>query len=87
MSLPKDRRPLSVTAPGQGTPQCHHPEPGAIPQPQCHIAGGLGRSPGVGAFGDLKRPTTPLPWRPPERRSTALVRELRQHTTGKRLWR
>lgn len=45
------------------------------------------RVPGEGAFWALKRPTTPLPCRPPERSSTALERPLRQHTTGKRFWR
>ena len=48
---------------------------------------GRGKVPGEGAFWALKRPTTPLPCRPPERSSTALERPLRQQTTGKRLWR
>lgn len=46
-----------------------------------------GRVPGEGAFWALKRPTTPLPCRPPERSSTARERPLRQQTTGKRFWR
>lgn len=50
-------------------------------------APGAGSVPGDGAFWALKRPTTPLPCRPPERSSTALERPLRQQTTGKRFWR
>lgn len=38
-------------------------------------------------FCDLNRPTTLLPWKPPERSNTALVRGCFQHTTGSRLCR
>ena len=59
------------------------------PPPSAHRVrlAGAGRLPGEGAFWALNRPTTPLPCRPPERRSTALERPLRQQTTGKRFWR
>lgn len=38
-------------------------------------------------FCDLNRPTTLLPWKPPERSNTALVRGCFQQTTGSRLCR
>lgn len=41
--------------------------------------------PALGVLGVLKKSATPLAWRPPERRSTALEREFLQQTTGKRL--
>lgn len=36
-------------------------------------------------FCDLNSPTTLLPWKPPERSSTAFVRGCFQQTTGRRL--
>lgn len=43
--------------------------------------------PAWGEFCDLKRPTTPFPWNPPDRRSRVPLLEFFQHTTGRRLCR